>query len=78
MKPMTQNQKNLLEFIVKRHEDTGHPVSEHDVALAGVVPSRTRIRAACGLLSRGLIAVPRIGTAAWVPTTAAKSLKVSP
>ena len=70
MKPLTPNMKIALEYIQRRHEQTGQPVTHSEMVLAGVLPSGRLLAARVGLLERGLIRVPVVGTAAWVPVEA--------
>lgn len=64
---LSPNQAALLAFIQKHYAKTRHAATLADIRAAHVVPDRHRVTTSAALMRRGLIAVPMVGMAAWMP-----------
>lgn len=63
---LSPNQAALLAFIQKHYAETRHAATLADIRAARV-PDRHRVTTSAALMRRGLIAVPMVGMAAWLP-----------
>ena len=66
---LSDNQQALLAFVREAYAQTQEPVTDLQIRLARRIRNRCVTSTHAALVRKGLLLVPEIGVAAWVPAT---------